>query len=300
MFVDATAAARAALGDAIGANMFMLGYAYQAGLVPLTSASIRRAIELNGEAVPMNLAAFAWGRAAFADPKALEALAAPVQKSAPDDLAAIVEKRFAFLTAYQDRAYAERYRALVDEVAKAEGSGRTGLALAVARYAFKVMAYKDEYEVARLFTDGAFAKAIGKAFEGDLKLTYHLAPPLLGRKDPRTGLPVKTAFGPWMGRAFGVLAGLKGLRGGMFDVFGYSQERRDERRLVEDYFALVREIVAKLDARNHGLAVTLASLPEKVRGYGHVKAKSLEAVRADWAKGLETWRGGAPLARAAE
>ena len=299
-FLDATAAARAALGDAIGANMMMLGYAYQAGLVPLTSASIRRAIELNGEAVAMNLSAFAWGRAAFADPAALDAFTAPPAKSAPDDLAAIVEKRFAYLTAYQDRAYADRYRALVDEVAKAEGPGRSGLALAVARYAFKVMAYKDEYEVARLFTDGAFAKAIGDAFEGDLKLTYHLAPPLLGRKDPRTGLPVKTSFGPWMGRAFGVLAKFKGLRGGLFDVFGYSKERRDERRLVEDYFALVRELIAKLDASNHGLAVTLASLPEKVRGYGHVKAKSLEAVQADWAKGLAAWRGGAPLARAAE
>jgi indolepyruvate ferredoxin oxidoreductase len=302
-FVDATAAARAALGDAIGANMFMLGYAYQAGFVPLSSASIRRAIELNGEAVAMNLAAFAWGRAAFADPTALDAFTTPTATSAPDDLAGMVEKRFAYLTAYQDHAYADRYRALVDEVAKAEASkapGRTGLALAVARYAFKVMAYKDEYEVARLYTDGAFAKAIGEAFEGDLKLTYHLAPPLLGRKDPRTGLPVKTAFGPWMGRAFGVLAGLKGLRGGVFDVFGYSHERREERRLVEDYFALVREIVAKLDSSNHGLAVTLASLPEKVRGFGHVKAKSLEAVRADWAKGVDAWRGGAALARAAE
>jgi indolepyruvate ferredoxin oxidoreductase len=301
-FIDATAAARAALGDSIGANMFMLGYAYQVGLVPLSSAAIRRAIELNGEAVEMNLSAFAWGRAACADPKALDAFVKPPAPVA-DDLAALVEKRVAYLTAYQNRAYAERYRALVDEVETAEKSkapGRSGLALAVARYAFKVMAYKDEYEVARLFTDGAFAKNISDAFEGDLKISYHLAPPLFARKDARTGLPVKTKFGPWMARAFGVLAGLKGLRGGVFDMFGYTKERREERRLVDDYFALVHEIVDKLDANNHGLAVTLAGLPEKVRGFGHVKAKSLEAVRGDWAKGVEAWRGGAALARAAE
>ena len=301
-FIDASAAARAALGDSIGANMFMLGYAYQAGFVPLSSTAIRRAIELNGEAVEMNLNAFAWGRAAFADSTALDAFVRP---AAPvtDDLASVIEKRVVYLTAYQDRTYAKRYRALVDDVEtaeKARAPGRTGLALAVARYAFKVMAYKDEYEVARLYSDGAFAKAIGEAFEGELKLTYHLAPPIFGRKDARTGLPVKTKFGPWMARVFGVLAGLKGLRGGVFDIFGYTKERREERRLVEDYVALVREIVEKLDAGNHGLAVTLASLPEKVRGFGHVKAKSLEDVRGDWAKGLEAWRGGVALARAAE
>jgi len=218
-----------------------------------------------------------------------------------ETLADIVAKRADFLAAYQNRAYAERYRALVDEVAKAEArTSRSGLALAVARYAFKVMAYKDEYEVARLYTDGSFAKALGEAFEGDLKLTFHLAPPILGRKDPRTGLPRKTAFGPWMMRAFGLLAGLKGLRGGLFDVFGYAQERRAERQLIEDYFALVRELIAKVDSNNHALAVTLASLPEKVRGYGYVKAKNLAAVKEEWAKGLEAWRSGAALAQAAE
>ena len=302
-FVDATAAARAALGNSIGANMFMLGYAYQAGFVPLSSAAIRRAIELNGEAVEMNLAAFAWGRAAFANPASIAAFARAPAEAAPDDLASLVAKRVEFLTAYQDRAYAERYRALVDEVAKAEQAkapGRAGLALAVARYAFKVMAYKDEYEVARLYTDGAFAKALSEAFEGDLKLTVHLAPPILGRKDPRTGLPVKTAFGPWMLRAFSLLAKLKGLRGGALDIFGYSAERRAERQLIEDYFALVRELIAKLDADNHALAVTLASLPEKVRGYGHVKARHLAAAKEEWANGLASWRSGAPLARAAE
>jgi indolepyruvate ferredoxin oxidoreductase len=302
-FVDATAAAVAALGNSIGANMFVLGYAYQAGYVPLSAASIRRAIELNGEAVEMNLAAFAWGRAAFANPASLDAFSGAAEPPVAETLAEIVDKRVAFLTAYQNRAYAGRYQALVDEVAKAEAAkapGRSGLALAVARYAFKAMAYKDEYEVARLYTDGAFAKAVSEAFEGDLKLTYHLAPPILGRKDKRTGLPVKTTFGPWMMRAFKLLAAAKGLRGGVFDVFGYSEERRAERRLVEDYFALVRELTGKLDVSNHGLAVTLASLPEKVRGYGYVKARNLAAVKEEWAKGVEAWRGGAGLRQAAE
>jgi indolepyruvate ferredoxin oxidoreductase len=302
-FVDATAAARSALGDSIGANMFMLGYAYQAGFVPLSSAAIRRAIELNGEAVEMNLAAFAWGRAAFAQPNATAAFARAPAADKADDLGSLVARRVEFLASYQDRAYAERYRALVDEVAKAEqvkAPGRSGLALAVARYAFKVMAYKDEYEVARLYTDGAFAKALSEAFEGDLKLTVHLAPPILGRKDARTGLPIKTAFGPWMLRAFSLLAKLKGLRGGAFDVFGYAPERRAERQLIGDYFALARELATKLDGDNHALAVTLASLPEKIRGFGYVKARNLGAVKQEWANGLESWRAGAPLARAAE
>jgi len=302
-FVDATAAAVAALGNSIGANMFMLGFAYQAGRVPLSSEAIRRAIALNGEAIEMNLAAFAWGRAAYADPATIAGFAKAPTPEKTETLAEIVAKRADFLTAYQNRAYADRYRALVDEVATAEQTkapGQSGLALAVARYAFKVMAYKDEYEVARLYTDGSFAKAINEAFEGDLKITYHLAPPILGRKDPRTGLPRKTTFGPWMMRGFSALAGFKGLRGGVFDVFGYTHERRAERRLIGDYFALVRELTTKLDSNNHALAMTLASLPEKVRGYGYVKAKNLAEVKQDWAKGLESWRGAAPLRQAAE
>jgi indolepyruvate ferredoxin oxidoreductase len=302
-FIDAKAAAVAALGDSIGANMFVLGYAYQAGLVPLSSAAIRRAIELNGEAVEMNLAAFAWGRAAQANPASLAAFARSAEAEKTETLEDVVAARVGQLTAYQNRAYAERYLSLVNDVAKAERAkapGREGLALAVARYAYKVMAYKDEYEVARLYSDGAFARALGEAFEGDLKVTFHLAPPILGRKDARTGLPRKTTFGPWMMRAFSLLAGLKGLRGGALDIFGYTQERRAERKLIEDYFALARELTDKLDSDNHALAVTLASLPEKVRGFGHVKAKNLAAVKEEWAKGLEAWRGGAALARAAE
>ncbi len=302
-FVNATSAAVAALGNSIGANMFVLGYAYQSGFVPLSSTAIRRAIELNGEAVEMNLAAFEWGRAAQANPESLAVFAQAPAPEAPTDLASVVAKRVEFLTAYQDRAYAERYRALVDEVAAAEQAktpGRSGLALAVARYAFKLMAYKDEYEVARLYSDGSFQRKLGEAFEGDLKLEFHLAPPIFGRKDPRTGLPRKTTFGPWMMRAFGVLASLKGLRGGALDIFGRTEERRAERKLIEDYFALARELNAKLDSNNHALATTLASLPEKIRGYGYVKARNLASTREEWAKLLADWRAGAPMRQAAE
>ncbi len=299
-FIDATAAAVAALGNTIGANMFMLGYAYQAGFVPLSSAAIVKAIQLNGEAVEMNLAAFSWGRAAYADPATLAAFAKPAE-APPETLETLVARRVEFLTAYQNRAYAARYRALVDEAAKAEArTSRTGFAMAVARYAHKVMAYKDEYEVARLYSDGSFAKRLSETFEGDLKLTYHLAPPILGRKNARTGEGVKTAFGPWLGRAFSTLARFKVLRGGPLDVFGYAPERREERQLIDDYFELVRELCAKLDADNHALAVTLASLPEKIRGFGHIKAKNLAEAKQEWETGLKAWRNEAPLRQAAE
>src|SRR5262249_12925549 len=150
----------------------------------------------------------------------------------------------------------------------------TALTEAVARYYFKILAYKDEYEVARLYTSGAFQKQVDATFEGEnLRYTFHLAPPILGRKDPNTGLPKKTSFGPWMMKAFGVLAKLKSLRGTAFDIFGYSAERRTERRLIGEYETMIAEILAKLSPRNHALAVALAAIPEKIRGYGHVKAR---------------------------
>jgi indolepyruvate ferredoxin oxidoreductase len=299
LFVDATGAAVAALGNAIGANMFMLGYAYQSGFVPLSAAAIRRAIELNGEAVAMNLAAFDWGRAARGDPASLSAFTKPA--AAPEkaaDLGSVVARRAEFLTAYQNEAYAKRYRALVDSVAGAEAAkapGRTGLALAVARYAFKLMAYKDEYEVARLYTDGSFQRQVERTFEGELRYEFHLAPPILGRKDPVTSQAKKTTFGPWMMRGFRVLAALKGLRGTALDIFGRSPERREERALIGEYEALCRELIAGLDSDNHALAISLSSLPEKIRGYGHVKAGNLATTREEWAKLLVAWR--APPAR---
>src|SRR4029078_1184315 len=182
-------------------------------------------------------------------------------------------------------AYAERYRVLVERVKAVEAAkapGRCGLAEGVARYLFKLIAYKDEYEVARLYTDGNFRKQVASELGGDnLRFEFHLAPPLFARIDPVTGLPRKMNFGPWMMGAFGLLARLKGLRGTPFDVFGYSAERRTERRLVADYEALLDEILLKVTPDNHPLAVGLAASPEKIRGFGHVKARHLAAAKAD-------------------
>jgi indolepyruvate ferredoxin oxidoreductase len=216
-----------------------------------------------------------------------------------------VERRVKFLTAYQNTAYADRYRRLVEKAKAAEAArapGKCGLADAVARYLFKLMAYKDEYEVARLYTDGSFRKQVESQFDGDnLRFEFHLAPPLVARRDQATGLPRKMSFGPWMLPAFRLLAKLKGLRGTPFDPFGRSVERRTERKLIADYEAMLDEILAKLTPENHHLAVGLAVIPEKIRGFGHVKQRHLAAAKADEAALLEQLRSGAPsVLKAAE
>jgi indolepyruvate ferredoxin oxidoreductase len=309
-FVDATRAALGLLGNAIGANMFMLGYAWQTGRVPLSRASLRRAIELNGEAVKMNLDAFEWGRRAAAEPDAIAAILADVSAASDstdlsETLDELVARRIAFLTEYQDAGYARRYRDQVERVRAAEAKavpGSTALTDAVARALFKLMAYKDEYEVARLYTNGHFAKQIAATFEGEnLRYEFHLAPPLLARVDAHTGEPKKMSFGPWMLKAFGVLARFKGLRGTAFDLFGYTHERKLERQLIVDYVKLLDEILAGLSAANHATAVGLATLPGKIRGFGHVKARHLEAVRKEEAELLARFRSPEPmLAQAAE
>ena len=305
-FVDATAAANALVGNAIGANMFVLGYAYQAGYVPISSQAIRRAIELNGEAVAMNLAAFDWGRAASADPQTIEAslhLDGQAKSPGEQSLEEVIARRAAFLTAYQDAAYAARYEALVAEVAEAErkrAPQASGLAKAVARNLFKLMAYKDEYEVGRLYTDGSFQRQVSQAFEGDLRFEFHLAPPLLARKDPVTGEAKKMNFGPWMMKAFRLLAAMRGLRGTRFDIFGYSADRREERALISEYEALCDELIAGLTPSNHEIALALAAIPEKIRGYGHVKARHLAAVRPERQRLLDLWRAPPAQMRAAE
>ena len=308
-FVDASRLATALLGQSIGANMFMLGYAYQIGALPLSAEAIERAITLNGEAVDMNHAAFRWGRRAAVDPTAVEALARP---AAPDPARALsatledaVARRVAFLTDYQDAGYAARYRRRVDAARAAETAntaGYTGFADAVARYLFKLMAYKDEYEVARLHADPAFLRQIRNEVDGDrLRLTFHLAPPLFARRNRTTGEPLKMSFGPWMLTAFGVLARLRFLRGTRFDPFGWTAERKAERALLSAYETLVDELMTGLAPDNHGLAVGLASIPEKIRGFGHVKARAATAARAEEAALLEKFRAGAdPILKAAE
>ncbi|HEY4921659.1 MAG TPA: DUF6537 domain-containing protein, partial [Xanthobacteraceae bacterium] len=307
-FVNASRVATALLGQSLGANMFMLGYAYQIGALPLSAAAIERALELNGEAVPMNVAAFRWGRRAALDLAAVEKLAAPVTPDPALGLSQsfdeMVARRVAFLTEYQNASYAARYRAWVDKARGAESArarDKCGLAEAVARYLFKLMAYKDEYEVARLYTDGAFAAQVKNTFDGDnLRLVVHLSPPLLSPTD-KEGHPRKMTFGPWMFRAFKVLAGLKGLRGTMFDIFGHTAERKTERRLIADYEAMLGEVLGKLTPENHHVAVGLAAIPEKIRGFGHIKMRHLAAAKADEAALLEQFRAGpAPLLKAAE
>ncbi|MFC5486824.1 indolepyruvate ferredoxin oxidoreductase family protein [Microvirga aerilata] len=309
-FVDATAVATALLGNAIAANMFMLGYAYQTGRVPLTAAAIEKAIELNGEAVKMNLSAFAWGRRAAAEPELIAGmmsqLKAPTEsRKLSETLDEVIERRERFLGEYQNKRYGRRYRALVERVRAAEDKsvpGSTALTDAVARSLFKLMSYKDEYEVARLYTNGHFEKQVASAFEGEnLTYEFHLAPPLLARKDPVTGVPRKMSFGPWVMKAFRVLAGLKSVRGTPLDVFGYTHERRTERGLIREFEGRIEEIVARLNADNHATAVGLAGIPQKIRGFGHIKDRNLKSAKAEEADLLAKFRADPrPLPIAAE
>jgi indolepyruvate ferredoxin oxidoreductase len=309
-FVDANRLATALLGQSIGANMFMLGYAYQLGALPVSAEAIEKAIEMNGEAVAMNVAAFKFGRRAAVDPRSIEALVRPAPEAERDSLRLsqsfeeMVSRRIDLLTKYQNAAYAARYRALVDAVKAAEAAktpDECALTETVARYLFKLMAYKDEYEVARLYTDSHFVNQVKASFDGDLRLEFHLAPPLLARRDPKTGEPKKMSFGPWMLSAFGILAKFRFLRGTPFDIFGYSEERRTERKLIADYEALLGEIMDRLTPDNHATAVALAAIPEKIRGFGPVKARHLAAAKAEEAALIEQFRSGdAPVLKAAE
>ncbi|HLT77896.1 MAG TPA: indolepyruvate ferredoxin oxidoreductase family protein [Ferrovibrio sp.] len=307
-FLEGTKLATALMGDAIATNMFMLGYAVQRGLVPVSLDALFKAIELNGTAVEANIRALNWGRLYAQNPKAVEEIARPTLpvsevKPVARTVDELLADRSARLVAYQNEAYANRYRALVETARQAEqnkAKGMTGFAEAVARYAYKLMAYKDEYEVARLYTDGDFLKKLNAQFEGDFKLTFHLAPPLIAHPDPETGEAQKKEFGPWTFRLFRLLAKLKGLRGTKLDIFGYTEERRTERQLVEDYFALINELSAGLSPENHALAVQLAALPEEIRGFGHVKKRNLKLAQEKWQKLLAAFRSPAPLATAAE
>jgi len=281
--IEAAKMATALTGDAIATNLFMLGFAVQKGYLPLGVKSLERAIELNGVAVEMNKNAFAWGRIAAYTPdqiwsqigedaKIVEAVTAP-------SLDEIIEKRAAYLTDYQNAAYATRYRQLVNRVRDVETSvmGKAGaLSEAVAKYYFKLMSYKDEYEVARLYAQTDFLSSIERQFEGNVKISFQLAPPLFATIDEVTGRPVKKSYGPWMRTAFGILARLKGLRGSFADPFGYSLERKAERRLIENYEAMIGDVVQKLNRDNHATAVEIAGIPEQIRGFGVVKSQSME------------------------
>lgn len=270
--------------DSIASNMFMLGYAYQMGAVPVSATAIEQAIELNGAAIEMNRNAFRFGRLAAHDISAIDRIVEPETKPAAPTLADIRDFRTTYLEGYQDAALANRYRAMVDRIAALEASktpGRSGLAEAVARGYFKLLAYKDEYEVARLYTDGRFEKAVSEAFDGNLKFEFHLAPPLMSwwNRDKVTGHPRKMSFGRWMLPVFRQLAKGKRFRGTKLDLFGYTAERRLERKMIGDYEAVISEIERRLGPETHRTAVALASIPEEIKGFGHVKHANYEKAK---------------------
>ncbi|ALN82983.1 indolepyruvate ferredoxin oxidoreductase family protein [Lysobacter antibioticus] len=361
LLVDATQLATALLGDAIATNLFILGYAWQRALVPISFDALMRAVELNGAAIEMNKTAFAWGRLAAIDPKAVAEAAGLVRNaptaaeatphalphlapgewegnewgatSAPratrnedelrhvpanadsdnvaflplDDLRLsrsldeLISRRVAFLTEYQDANYAKRYADFVAKVRAAEQAkapGSTDLAEAVARYSFKLMAYKDEYEVARLYTSGDFQRKLEQQFDGDYKLKFHLAPPLLAKKDDQ-GRLIKQEFGPWVFTAFKWMAKLRKLRGSKLDIFGYTEERKMERQLIADYEQTVTGLLATLDGGNVDLAAEIASVPEHIRGYGHVKEAHLHKAKEREAELLKEYRNPLRIVQAA-
>jgi len=292
-FIDATKLATALMGDSIATNLFMLGFAYQKGAIPVSEGALLRAIELNGVAIESNKTSFLWGRRAAVDPARVERIALPahpVVLQLPQSLDAFIKRRVAFLTAYQDGAYAARYQALVEQVRAAEarfGAG-TRLTMAVAKSYFKLMAYKDEYEVARLHTDSSFVAKLKAQFEGGFTLKFNLAPPLFSRKDEQGHL-IKAEYGSWVWHGFKLLARMKGLRGSRLDPFGYTAERRIERQLIVGYRATMLTLLATLDTGNLAAAVAIAGLPEKVRGFGHVKAKAIAEFHSETARLLGSY-----------
>jgi indolepyruvate ferredoxin oxidoreductase len=290
---DANRVSTQVLGDTIYINPMLLGFAWQKGWVPLGHEALMRAIELNDVAVAQNIAAFEWGRHCAHHWNVVDALLAPaqvIQFHKPQGVDALVAKRVAFLTDYQNASYAKRYSDIVLRVKAAEAAfHKTSLSEAVARNLFKLMAYKDEYEVARLHTNTAFLQKIGDMFEGDYTVNYHLAPPIISKTNEKGELQ-KQKFGPLMLTGFKLLKHFKVLRGTPLDIFGNTEEREMERALIGEYVASIEEVLAKLNADNHALALEIANLPDAVKGFGHVKARNVVAVRRKWDGLMEKWR----------
>jgi indolepyruvate ferredoxin oxidoreductase len=297
----ATEYATRLLGNALAANLLLVGFALQKGWLPLSVEAVLRAIELNGVSVEPNQAAILWGRRCavwpervhrLAYPPSMPAAPGPGGERAGDDINDVTARWERHLAAYQDRAYAKRYRRLVDRVMLAESkiSAEPLLAMAVARNFGRLLAYKDEYEVARLYTAREFKAAIAEHFDGPYRVAYHLAPPLLSRRDPVTGQPLKRRFGPWLGAIFPLLARLRFLRGTVFDPFGHTAERRTERRLAREYEQRIESILDGLSVHNVAVAVEIAALPDMVRGFGHIKLANIERMEAKLAPLVERLR----------
>ena len=319
VFLDGQALAEGLFGDAMATNNFMVGVAYQAGTIPLKAESIEAAIKASGVGVEQSIAAFRWGRMAVVDRNfVLAEVAKYAPKVAKPELSAaarvivdatgamgetmrLLEVRVPDLIDYQDEAYAKRYADVIKRVVAAEAKaapGQTGLSEAAARYLYKLMAYKDEYEVARLHTDPAFLAQLDAMFPHGYSVKYNLAPPTISKRDAQGHL-IKQQFGPWMRSAFGWLKKFKGLRGGALDLFGKTDERRSERRLIDEYVQELDTICASLQPHNHAAAVALASVPDEIRGYGHVKEKSLADAAALREQRRQAFRGAVPSKPAA-
>jgi indolepyruvate ferredoxin oxidoreductase len=294
---NADALATVMMGDSIYTNPIMLGYAWQKGWIPLQKASLMRAIELNAVAVDNNKTAFEWGCRAAHNWAEVEQLLLSSKSSVSviefkkrDSLEDIIAKRVAFLTDYQNAAYAKKYTDFVATIRSKETSlnaenNHLKLTESVAKNLFKLMSYKDEYEVARLHSNGDFEKKIASMFEGDYKLNYHLAPPLIAKKNDKGELQ-KQQFGPWMLTSFKLLSKLKGLRGTAFDIFGKTSERKMEQALIADYLDTMNLVSSKLNLDNHSellpMALELANIPDSIKGFGHVKEKSAATARVKW------------------
>ncbi|MDP6691325.1 MAG: indolepyruvate ferredoxin oxidoreductase family protein [Alphaproteobacteria bacterium] len=307
-FFNATRLATALMGDSIAANLFLLGAAFQKGYLPLSLEAIEGAIEINGVAVEANKQSFAWGRLAAHDPGAVDDIAAPLmpQREAEAEAPGLEQKiarRVEFLTGYQDAAYAARYRALADRAVTAEAekaAGLEGLGEAVALNFFRLMAYKDEYEVARLYSDGRFMAQVEQQFEGEFELHLHMAPPMIAKRDPVSGELQKREFGPWMLKLMPWLARMRGLRGGTWDIFGRTEERRLERQLIADYESTMAEVLAALNHDNHAMATRIAEVPDRIRGFGHIKERAIAKAKETEAEMLEYYRAPAERTSAAE
>tara|TARA_Y100001960_G_C14739375_1_gene862098 strand:- start:549 stop:2237 length:1689 start_codon:yes stop_codon:yes gene_type:complete len=296
-FINAIKIATAMFGDSIGSNMFITGYALQKGLIPVLPETMEEAIKLNNIAINMNLSAFRWGRMAAFDYRYVEKEAAPYMNNVEIDkdkygLNEIIKDRTSFLTNYQNTQYSDAYLDFVNETIiheKKIEKDKEDLSIAVAKYLYKLMAYKDEYEVARLYTNGEFKEKLNKAFEGKLKLKFHVAPPLFSPKDPNTGKLKKITLGAWILPVFKILSKFKFLRGTLFDPFGKTQERKMERFLIDQYKNDLIKILPELNKKNIALAVQIASIPEMIRGYGHVKEENIKKAEQKRKELLEIW-----------
>jgi len=284
-FVEATALAKALMGDTITTNLFMVGFALQKGYIPVSSKALMEAIRLNGVAVPMNIQAFQWGRLAAVNLDVVEEFAkkeAPIEadRVLSETLEEKIRRRHEFLVHYQDKAYADRYLSFIQNVIREERRfGLTDLTEIVVQSYYRLLAIKDEYEVARLYTNGDFMRRLKQQFAGNFKLQFHLAPPLFSRRDPHTGELKKSTYGPWVFQFLKLLAKGKALRGTAFDIFGYMAERRMERQMLLDFEITMGKVLVQLTPKNHAIACQIAALPQEIRGFGHVKERNLKAAR---------------------